>query len=341
MFAAAARYPGSGVHHPYLCGGLRQRDAGRTRNPARRSALTSGQTCKETEHHMTGIIRRSLLGAGLVAAAAGLGWWRWGGGAADVAYGPGERQVFDVTLPRGAGPFPVLLMIHGGAFQSGDKSDLAIPPEVLAAGIAVVRMNYRLSATDAWPAQAEDGLAAVVHLQRQGAELGVDPSRMVLLGQSAGAFLAVSTALSLVEVGLPPKAVVSLFGPMDFSTLDADMAKLQRVPVMGPADAAESPESRLLGYPVGENRAAARAMGPLGRLDRIREPLPPIFIRHGDADPVVADLQARRLRDAWLAADPSAKVDYALVPGAGHGGEAFETGKVSAERLAFLQAALS
>lgn len=289
---------------------------------------------------MTGIIRRSLLGAGLLTAAAGLGWWRWGGGTVDVAYGSGERQVFDVTLPNGAGPFPVLLMIHGGAFQGGDKSDLAIPSEVLAAGIAVVRMNYRLSGTDPWPAQAEDCLAAVVHLQRQGAELGLDPSRMALYGQSAGAFLAVSTSLSLVEVGLPPKAVVSLFGPMDFSTMDADMATLRRVPAMGPTDVGESAESRLLRFAIGKNRAAARAMGPVGRLDRIREPLPPIFIRHGDADPLVADLQAKRLREAWLAADPSAKVDYALVPGAGHGGAAFETGKVSAEMLAFLQAAL-
>ncbi|HOZ34989.1 MAG TPA: hypothetical protein PLM52_19115, partial [Tabrizicola sp.] len=101
-----------------------------------------------------------------------------------------------------------------------------------------------------------------------------------------------------------------------------------------------SPESRLLGYPVGENRAAARAMGPIGRLDQLREPLPPILIRHGDADPMVADLQAKRLREAWLAADPKAAIDYALVPGAGHGGTPFETDPVRAEILAFVQTAL-
>jgi pimeloyl-ACP methyl ester carboxylesterase len=82
-------------------------------------------------------------------------------------------------------------------------------------------------------------------------------------------------------------------------------------------------------------------MGPIGRLSRLREPLPPILIRHGDADPLIADLQSRRLREAWLAADPEATVDYKLVPGAGHGGDAFETDPVKAEVLAFLQKVLA
>jgi pimeloyl-ACP methyl ester carboxylesterase len=127
---------------------------------------------------------------------------------------------------------------------------------------------------------------------------------------------------------------------MDFATMDEDLAALGRNPVMGPTDAADSPESRLLGFAVGEDRAAARAVGPIGRLDRLREPLPPILIRHGDADPMVADLQAKRLREAWTAADPAAKIDYALVPGAGHGGAAFETDPVRADILAFVTGAL-
>lgn len=285
---------------------------------------------------MAGMIRRTLLvGGAAVAAVGAFAWWRQGGDATELAYGPDPRQRLDITLPSGSGPFPVLVMIHGGAFKFGDKSDLAVPADLLSAGIAAVRVNYRLSGTDPWPAQAEDILAAIVFLQRQGAALGLDPTRLVLSGQSAGAFLAVSTALSLVEVGLPPRGVVSLFGPMDFSTMDADLATLGRTPAMGATDAAGSPESQLLGFAVGENRSAARAMGPVGRLDHLREPMPPILIRHGDADPMVADLQAKRLRDAWAAADPSAVIDYALVPGAGHGGTQFETDPVLAEIIAF------
>ena len=95
-----------------------------------------------------------------------------------------------------------------------------------------------------------------------------------------------------------------------------------------------------LGMAVGDNRLAARAMGPVGRLDQLRDPLPPILIRHGDADPLVADLQSQRLMQAWTAADPAATIDYALVPGAGHGGAPFETGPVLADTLTFLRKVL-
>ena len=291
---------------------------------------------------MTGLIRRTLLIGGAAAAAGGMVLWRWRTpGAVEIAYGTGPRQVMDLTYPSGTTPAPVVVMYHGGGFRSGDKSDMAVWPELLEAGIAVVRVNYRLSDSAQWPAQADDSLSAIVHLQREGAALGVDPSRIVLLGQSAGAFLAVSTALSLVEVGLPPRGVVSLYGPTDFSTMDQDMATLGRTAQMGSTDAADSPESRLLGFPVGENRAVVRAMGPVGRLSLLRDALPPILIRHGDADPLIADLQAKRLREAWIAADPKARVDYKLVPGAGHGGAAFETDPVRAEVVAFLREVLA
>lgn len=291
---------------------------------------------------MPGLIRRTLLIGGVAAAATGVALWRWRApGAREVAYGAGARQVMDITSPRGTAPAPVLMLIHGGGFEMGDKTDIAIWPEFLEAGLAVVRVNYRLSDTDRWPAPGEDCLAAVVHLQRHGAELGLDPSRLVLMGYSAGAFLAVSTALSLVEVGLPPRGVVSLFGPMDFSTMDQDMATLGRSSLIGPTDGPDSPESRLLGFPVGQNRAAARAMGPIGRLDRMRERLPRLMIRHGDADRLVPDLQSKRLREAWIAADPEAQVDYKLVPGAGHGGEPFETDPVRVEITGFVRAALA
>jgi acetyl esterase/lipase len=291
---------------------------------------------------MPGLIRRTLLIGGAAAAAGGVALWRWRTpGANDIAYGNDPRQVMDLTYARGTGAAPVLVMVHGGAFKVGDKSELSVWPELLDAGIAVVRLNYRLSDSAKWPAQGEDCLAAIIHLQREGAALGLDPSRMVLLGQSAGAFLAVSTALSLVEVGLKPRGVVSLFGPMDFSTMDQDMKTLGRTPQMGWTDAADSAESQLLGYPVGEKREAARALGPIGRLGQLNEPLPPILIRHGDADPLIADLQAKRLREAWVAADPQAEVDYKLVPGAGHGGEAFETDPVKGEIIAFLKKVLA
>lgn len=290
---------------------------------------------------MPGLIRRTLLIGGVAAAAGGVALWRWRSpGGTELAYGSDPAQRLDIRYPRGTDAAPVLVMFHDGDFASGDKADIVVWPDLLEAGIAVVRVNTRLSPSAQWPAQADDALAAVVHLQRNGADLGLDPSKVVLMGPGAGAVLAVTTALSLVEVGLAPKGVISLYGPMDFSTLDADLKTLGRAPARGPADDAASPESRLLGFAIGEKRDAARAASPLARLERMKEPLPPVLIRHGDADTMVADLQAKRLREAWIASDPEASVDYKLVPGAGHGGEAFETGAVRADILAFVQTAL-
>ena len=291
---------------------------------------------------MSGMIRRTLLIGGAIAAVGGVVLWRWRSPkGTEIAYGDGPSRRLDIHYPRGLAAKPMLVSFHDGDFAGGDKADLAVWPEFLAAGVAVVRVNTRPSGAAQWPAQADDALEAIIHLQREAAALGLDPARIVIMGQGAGAYLAVTAALSLVEVGLPPKGVVSLYGPMDFSTLDADLATLGRNPARGPANDAESPESRLLGFAVGQNPAAARAASPLAKLDNLREPLPPILIRHGDADVIVPDLQAKRLREAWLAADPTSAIDYELVPGAGHGGDAFETGDVRADVLAFVTMALA
>ena len=291
---------------------------------------------------MSGLIRRTLLLGGLVAAGAGVALWRWRSPAGtEVAYGASGSQILDIHYPRGLTAKPVLVIFHPGLFTGTDKVNVPVWPEFLEAGIAVVRVDTRRSGEAPWPAQADDALAAIIHLQREGAALGLDPSRMVILGQGVGAYLAVTAALSMVEVGLTLKGVVSLYGPMDFSTLDGDLATFGRNPARGPANDAESPESRLLGFAAGDNPEAARAASPLAKLDNLREPLPPILIRHGDADVVVADLQAKRLREAWLAADPKSAIDYKLVPGAGHGGKGFETGEVRADVLAFVIRALA
>ena len=160
---------------------------------------------------------------------------------------------------------------------------------------------------------------------------------LALSGQSAGGFLAVSTALSLAEAGQPPQAVIDFYGPMKFGTMDSDMGALGKTAAMGIADIAESPESVLLGYPVGENRDKANAAGPVGRLSgQSGLRLPPIMIRHGEADPLIAPTQSERLRDAWAAQDPAAEVDFALVPAGGHGGGDFNKDAVLLPTAAFL-----
>lgn len=270
-----------------------------------------------------GVTRRAALAllagvlAGPAVAAPGL---------VDLAYsGASPRNRLDVHLPEGEGPFPWLLDLHGGGFLTGDKRSLPVPAPVLAQGIAVVRMNYRLSSQALWPAQEQDVLAALDYLNRRGPDLGLIPGRMALGGRSAGAFLAVSAALSLAEAGRAPRAVVDFYGPMDFGSMDADMARLGRKVRRAPADSATSVESLLVGYPVGARRAEATALSPVGRLGALPPGLrlPPLMIRHGAQDSIVSAGQAERLRRAWAAADPRAEIDFALLPHEGHGTAGF------------------
>lgn len=291
----------------------------------------------------------ALVASAAVVAGGAYAAWRYFGGNggpapthSDLAYADvSDRNVLDIYLPAGEAPFPFVVDIHGGAFRMGDKAGAAVQQEILDAGIAVVRPNYRYSTDAVWPAQGEDLLAAMSWLSANGGTYGLDPERVALWGQSAGGFLAVSTALSLVEAGTPPRAVVDFYGPMDFARMDEDMTTLGREAAMGTADVADSAESVLLGFAVGENREAATAMGPVGRLAALGTvDLPPIMIRHGDADTFIAHIQSERLRDAWLAADPDAVVDFALVTGAGHGGGDFDTDVVIGPLVAFLSAQL-
>lgn len=259
-------------------------------------------------------------------------------GLLELAYSDrSPRNRLDLHRPSGPGPFPVLLDIHGGGFLTGDKRQLAVPQPVLDAGIAVARMNYRLSNQAIWPAQQEDVLTAAGFLQARADDLGLAPGRLALGGRSAGAFMAVSAAISMAQAGHPPAAVVDFYGPMDFGSMDADMAALGIAFKRPPADAAESVESQLIGYAVGARRAEATAMGPVGRLATLEGlRLPPLMIRHGLADSIVSAGQAERLRRAWHRADPAAEIDFALLPQDGHGTAGFASPEQLAQLAGFL-----
>ncbi|WP_052080942.1 alpha/beta hydrolase [Pseudomonas sp. ML96] len=111
----------------------------------------------------------------------------------DQAYGEHPRQRFDVYLPPAAKQAPILFMVHGGGWHTGDKSAGAVVENKaahwLGKGYALVSSNYRLI-PDADPLQQAADLAkAFAAVQQQAAGWGGDPARMVLMGHSAGAHL--------------------------------------------------------------------------------------------------------------------------------------------------------
>lgn len=110
---------------------------------------------------------------------------------ADIAYGDHPRQVLDL-YPTTRPDAPVLLFVHGGGFVAGDKSSDAVFYGNVARyfahhGFLAAAMNYRLAPDFGWPAGSEDVSGALTWLEQHAAEYGGDSSRIVILGQSAGA----------------------------------------------------------------------------------------------------------------------------------------------------------
>ena len=110
-----------------------------------------------------------------------------------IAYGTDPAQQFDVYLPSNVTRAPVLFMVHGGGWDSGDKAN---PASVLhkmqywtARGYIFISTNYRLLPKADVSQQAQDVAFAISHAQTHASEWGADANRFILMGHSAGAHL--------------------------------------------------------------------------------------------------------------------------------------------------------
>jgi acetyl esterase/lipase len=115
----------------------------------------------------------------------------------NLRYGGGSRNVLDLWQAEGAGPRPLLVHFHGGAFLAGDKRDM--DPELLRAcldnGISVAAPNYTYASTAPFPRQMEDGARAIQFLRHHAATYNIDPDRIASFGVSAGGGIALWLAV--------------------------------------------------------------------------------------------------------------------------------------------------
>jgi acetyl esterase/lipase len=109
--------------------------------------------------------------------------------AADVKYGDHARNVFDVWAPKGEGPFPLVLYIHGGGFRGGDKRTLSPVrlKQFLEARWAVAAINYRFTDSAPAPAQYLDCARALQTLRYRAKDWNINPAIVASTGISAGA----------------------------------------------------------------------------------------------------------------------------------------------------------
>lgn len=147
----------------------------------------------------------------------------------EVAYGDAPRQRYDVYpaldsagQPR-ATPAPLVIFVHGGSWESGDKRSYAWVGEALAQmGYVAVLVNYGLMPGTRFPDFVDDAARAVAQIRRTAAAYGGDTTRIVLMGHSAGAHIAALVAYDaryLARHGTTPgflHGFVGLSGPYDF-----------------------------------------------------------------------------------------------------------------------------
>jgi acetyl esterase len=127
---------------------------------------------------------------------------------------PGGPRV-RAYVPRGEGPFPLLLYFHGGGWVTGDleTNDALCRRLANLARCSVVNVDYRLAPEHPFPAAFDDCLAATSWAQREAATLHADPTRLVVAGASAGGNLAAAVALRCRGAGQLPIALQVLLYP--------------------------------------------------------------------------------------------------------------------------------
>jgi acetyl esterase/lipase len=239
----------------------------------------------------------------------------------DIQYVPGghERQKLDLYLPRDGQNWPLVVWIHGGAWQGGNKERPPALP-LLRRGYAVASINYRLSQHATFPAQLEDCKAAIRWLRAYADEYGYDAERIGVWGASAGghlvALLGTTSDVKTFDVGehldqsSGVQAVVDFFGPTDFLQINAQAGTESRLD----HDAPNSPESRLIGGPVLDNPEKANRANPI---TYISDGDPPFLIMHGEEDHTVPIGQSELLDAALQKAGVHST--FRRVPDAGHG----------------------
>lgn len=225
---------------------------------------------------------------------------------------PGFRpRLLDVHVPAGEGPFPAVVWIHGGGWLDGDRR---YPPptvpegllhrSVLAAGLALVAIDYRHSLEAPFPAQLHDVKAAIRYIRAHAGALGVDPDRIAVWGESAGGHLAALAGLTGAEwdgsegVGSGDtgvRAVVDWYGVSDLVPLLS-----HPLPPMPPGFDFPDPYEALLGGTEEQRVERARAASPVTYAAGAQPP--PFLLMHGTEDGLVPYSQSQTLAEALAAA---------------------------------------
>lgn len=220
----------------------------------------------------------------------------------DLEYGQagGERLLLDAYVPEGPGPFPAVILVHGGGWNGGDKSGgprkgymVPMHEALEKAGFAWFSINYRLAPKHQYPANIEDVETAIRWVKANAAQHRLDLRRIVLSGESAGGHL-IQLAAVRATAATRVAAVVSFYG------------RGELIGDLKPGDELRPNLQQLFGRKTFDE-VAQKAMREASPLLDIKPGLPPFLLVHGTADQSVPFQQSvdwqQRMRELGMTCD--------------------------------------
>jgi|GEM_PF-709788 len=224
----------------------------------------------------------------------------------DVEYDrPGGRQplALDFVRPRGEGPFPLVVCIHGGGWRQGSRTEYAEFQSTMAGkGIATVSVQYRLAPAAKFPAQSQDLRNALNFVLADNARFRVDPKRVIWMGGSAGGHLA-SLAGFEKHDAFETRLIVNVAGPTDlrtFRSLPSGDEVLKKYVTRN--------SSELLEDLLGTADRSAEIYREASPVEHIRPSGPRVLTLHSEKDDMVPIEQAETLHAKLRAAGVSEKL---------------------------------
>lgn len=263
----------------------------------------------------------------------------------DVTYATvdGQKLQLDIAVPKGDGPFPCVVCLHGGAWKYGSRKDLSRGNvfydfgldrkpliEILAErGFVAATVSYRLAPANKFPAQVQDVKTAIRYLRENAAAYRIDKAKVAACGFSAGGHLA--ALVGCADDGGPfdgdlyPKqsgrvsCVVNFFGPADL-TLYCETPGIEKAYFVP-----------LLGYTSKEKMEAYRKASPV---EYVSKDDPPFMLIHGTADLLVPILHSERLFKKLT--ECGVPTEMLTMPGRGHGWTGQAAADTTEKMIAFL-----
>jgi acetyl esterase/lipase len=251
---------------------------------------------------------------------------------ARVADTPLKLDLYQLAGTSGS---PLLVWVHGGAWERGSKEPMPLTA-LVERGYAIASLDFSPASKAPFPGQVHEIKAAVRFLRSQATRYGFDATRIGILGASSGGHLA---ALVGVTNGHPAlegtlgdhddtssdvQAIVSYFGASNLTTI------LKQSTPFG-LNIREPSLKVLLGAAPAENETVARLASPVFQVDASD---PPLLLLHGDQDPQMPINQSHELQGAYD--ERGLDAAFVVVHGAVHGGDQFYDAKRTEIVAAFL-----